>query len=91
MGRFLLPILLLATAMAQAPVSMPDWLAAYPGASPELRANSVLARATYTTSATSAEFVEHYRKLFAAAGLKFQPNSDASGWRFALPRSNAIF
>ena len=66
-------------AMCQPPPSVPGWLEAYPGASPEVRITSVLARSTYTTAAPAAEVVEHYRKLFESAGLRFQPNSDGIG------------
>ena len=39
----------------------------------------ILVESTYTTAAKPAQVVEHYRKLFEAAGLQFQPNPDGIG------------
>src|SRR5215467_10999184 len=66
-------------AMCQTPLSLPAWLESYPGAAPEVRTTSVLVRSTYTTAAATPVVVEHYRKLFETAGLRFQPNSDGIG------------
>jgi hypothetical protein len=38
-----------------------------------------LVESTYTTAAKPAQVVEHYRRLFEAAGLRFQPNADGIG------------
>jgi len=59
--------------------SMPAWLVAYPGAAVETNASSALVEAAYTTSATPDAVSEHYRKLFEAANLPFEPNPDGIG------------
>jgi hypothetical protein len=65
-------------AVCQSP-SMPTWLVSYPGATADSRAMAGLLESTYTTSARPAQVVEHYRGLFDAAGLRFQPNADGIG------------
>ena len=75
-------VLLVATrrpAVCQSPPSLPAWLVSYPGATPDSRAMGGLLESTYTTSAKPAQVVEHYRGLFEAAGLRFQPNADGIG------------
>jgi hypothetical protein len=66
-------------AVCQLSPFMPSWLVSYPGATPNSRAMGALVQSTYTTAAKPAEVVEHYRKLFEAAGLRFRPNSDGIG------------
>jgi hypothetical protein len=82
-SRFLaaVTILLLAltAAFSQAPFSMPSWLENYPGANATVQAGDSSAEASYTVDAQPAEVVAHYRKLFEAQGLAFQPNPDGMG------------
>jgi hypothetical protein len=65
-------------AVCQSP-SMPAWLVSYPGATPDSRTMGGLLESTYTTTAKPTQVVEHYRGLFEAAGLRFQPNADGIG------------
>ena len=66
-------------AVGQSPPSMPSWLVSYPGVTPNSRAMGALVESTYTTAATPAQVVDHYRKLFEDAGLRFQPRADGMG------------
>jgi hypothetical protein len=66
-------------AVGQSPPSMPSWLVTYPGATPNSRVMGALVESTYTTAATPAQVVDHYRKLFEDAGLRFQPTPDGMG------------
>jgi hypothetical protein len=68
---------------------MPSWLVSYPGVTPTSRVMGALAESTYTTAATPALVVDHYRKLFEDAGLRFQPRA-AWGPRFVAMRPSAI-
>jgi hypothetical protein len=64
----------------QAPLAMPSWLIPYPGANAATLASSAsLVEAGYTASAKPDEVVAHYRRLFDAAGLRFNSNFDGSG------------
>jgi hypothetical protein len=56
--------------------TIPIWLESYPGAKPGVRS---LTESSYTTAAQPDDIVEHYRKLFQAAGVSFQPNPDGVG------------
>ena len=58
---------------------MPPWLESYPGSTPTVHASGSLLESTYETPAQPTEVAEHYRKLFEAAGLRFQANPDGSG------------
>ena len=58
---------------------MPAWLAHYPGVTPKMQEGGGNIEVTYTTAAAPALVVEHYGKLFDAAGLPFQPNPDGIG------------
>jgi hypothetical protein len=66
-------------AVGQSPPSMPSWLVSYPGATPNSRAMGALVESTYTTAAKTAQVMDHYRKLFEDAGLRFQPRADGMG------------
>jgi len=66
-------------AVCQSPPSMPAWLVSYPGVTPNSRAMGLLVESTYTTAAKTAQVVDHYRKLFEDAGLRFQPRADGMG------------
>src|SRR5437879_6097984 len=59
--------------------SMPSWLVSYPGVTPDVQKGAGIVQTSYTTPAKPAEVVEHYRKLFESAGLRFQPNPDGMG------------
>jgi hypothetical protein len=73
-------LLLLATALfAQPKLSVPAWLASYPGANARTQATPGLVESTYETAAKPDEVVAHYRKLFETAGLFFQPGFDGMG------------
>lgn len=58
---------------------IPSWLTPYPGASPAVQVTGMNSEASYTTSAKPADVVEHFRKLFATAGVPFLPNPDGMG------------
>jgi hypothetical protein len=58
---------------------MPAWLVSYPGVTPNSRAMGLLVESNYTTAAKTAQVVDHYRKLFEDAGLRFQPRADGMG------------
>ncbi len=59
--------------------SLPAWLESYPGATASVRSSDSLVESSYTIAAQPENIVEHYRKLFEAAGLPFLPNSDGIG------------
>lgn len=69
----------LTPAFSQEVLSLPPWLENYPGAAPAVHSSSTLAESSYTIAAPPAQIVEHYRKMFDAAGLPFQPDSDGLG------------
>jgi hypothetical protein len=81
--RVLLAVFVLAAArqpaVCQLSPSMPEWLVSYPGSTPESLVMGTLVESTYRTAAKPAQVVEHYGKLFQAAGLRFQPNPDGMG------------
>jgi len=64
---------------AQGGFSFPAWLQSYPGATPTVSSTDSSAESSYTVDAQPAEVVAHYRKLFEAQGLTFQPNFDGIG------------
>jgi hypothetical protein len=64
----------------QATLVMPSWLAPYPGsAAATLVASASLVDTRYTTSDKASDVVAHYRRLFEAAGVRFNSNFDGSG------------
>jgi hypothetical protein len=64
----------------QAPLATPAWLVPYPGAQAKTTAASApTVEAVYTAAATAQEVVEHYGRLFDAAGVPFSPNFDGIG------------
>ena len=69
----------LASALAQSPISMPAWMASYPGATANTRTLPSLVESTYQTKAAPAAVVGHYDKLFESAGLSFAPTFDGMG------------
>ncbi len=64
---------------------IPSWLAPYPGAEPVSRQSAVLAESEYTAKAQPGQVVDHYRRLFAAAGVPFRP--DPMGYGFLIRAS----
>jgi len=58
---------------------MPPWLSNYPGATAQTKTYAALVEVTYNAAATPEEVTDHYRKLFEARNLGFQPNSDGVG------------
>jgi hypothetical protein len=72
-------IFALTPAFSQEAPSFPSWLKSYPGPTPIVRSSGSLIESTYTTAAQPEEIIGHYRKLFEAAGLPFQPNADGLG------------
>ena len=58
---------------AQQAPGIPNWLTPYPGGETKDRQTAVLAESVYTAAAQPREVVDHYRKLFAAAHLRFEP------------------
>ena len=75
MNRLVFMIFALTPAFAQ----LPAWLESYPGTTPSVRSTESLIESSYTIAAQPADIVEHYRKLFEAAGLPFRPNFDGIG------------
>src|ERR1700733_4637102 len=69
----------LAPAFSQPVSSLPTWLETYPGPIPAVRSSDSLVESSYTIAAQPADIVQHYRKLFEAAGLPFVPNPDGIG------------
>jgi hypothetical protein len=68
-----------AAALGQPTVSMPTWMASYPGTTPDTRTQPSLIESSYPTKARPAAVVEHYGKLFEAAGVPFTPTFDGMG------------
>ena len=69
----------LVPAFSQTAFTLPSWLVSYPGTSPKVYSGDSFAQTSYVVDAQPAEVVEHYRKLFEAQGLVFQPNPDGIG------------
>jgi len=82
----------LARAFSQQPFSLPAWLQSYPGATVTVHSSDSIIESSYTAAAQPADIVDHYRKLFEAAGLAFQPNSDGLGMsiRSAAPECDLL-
>jgi hypothetical protein len=72
-------IFALTAAFSQEAPSIPPWLKSYAGANPTVHSSRTLVESSYTTSAQTEEIIRHYRTLFEAAGLPFQPNADGLG------------
>lgn len=65
-------------ASGQAP-SMPSWLADFPGVTAQRTISGSLLEATYSAPVKPAAVIEHYRKLFEAQDLPFNPSFDGMG------------
>ena len=89
--RRLMAMAVIVPALAQAPV-FPAWLEPYPGATATAHSSPLLAESTYTASAPPSDVLAHYRKLFEAAKLPFQPNPDGIGTsiRAAAPECDLL-
>jgi len=85
-------LLAAAALFAQPTLSLPSWLSSYPGATPRTQTTPGLVESTYETAAKPDEVVAHYRKLFATAGLFFQPGFDGIGTvvRAAAPEGDLL-
>jgi len=79
MKHILLFALACAAVLGQSALTMPSWLAPYPGANPDTRTQPSLIESMYQTKAKPAAVAEHYGKLFEAAGLSFAPTFDGMG------------
>ena len=77
--RLVFIIFALTPAFSQPTTSLPAWLESYPGATPAVRFSESLVESSYTVAAQPEDIVQHYRKLFEAAGLPFQSNPDGIG------------
>src|SRR5437899_1647602 len=92
------PILLLACLAARALLcaqdapSMPSWLTVYPGADEQTRRLGPLVESNYTVAAPPRDVLSHFRQLFAAAGLPFQPGAGGNGFMIrAAPQECDLF
>jgi hypothetical protein len=72
-------IFALTPAFSQEAPSFPPWLKSYPGPTPAVHSSGTLVESSYTAAAQPEEIIRHYRALFEAAGLPFQPNADGLG------------
>jgi hypothetical protein len=90
--RLVFMIFALTPAFSQQVSSPPAWLESYPGAIPAVRSSDSLVESSYTIAAQPADIVQHYRKLFEAAGLPFLPNPDGIGTsiRAAAPECDLL-
>jgi hypothetical protein len=66
-------------AFSQDAPSFPPWLVSYSGATATVVSSGAFVESSYSIPGQPASLIEHYRKLFEAAGLSFQPNSDGVG------------
>jgi len=64
------------------PAVMPAWIVPYPGVTPVDKQELRIATSSYTTGAPPHDVLTHFRNLFAAAKLPFQP--DAMGYGFLI-------
>jgi hypothetical protein len=91
MNRLLICALSVASAAAQfvtpVPSVMPAWVVPYPGASPQNRPAGNAVESTYSVAAPPHDILTHFRTLFAAAGLPFEPEPAGFGFmiRAAAP------
>ena len=76
--RWLVLTFFVSAALA-ADLVLPEWLAPYPGASPNTQASAGLIESSYTADGTPSEVTAHYQKELAAAGVTFQSNDDGMG------------
>ncbi len=78
MRRFLM-VLSIPAALAAAELSLPDWLAPYPGVAPSMRTSAGLIESSYNAGVKPADIVAHYEKEFAAAHVESMANDDGIG------------
>ena len=79
MKRLPVLIAIVACVSGQTPLSIPSWLVSFPGTTPQTKTSSGYFESTYEVSAKPQEIITHYKKLFEAQGLPFQPNFDGMG------------
>jgi hypothetical protein len=91
-SRLTVAVLALTPAFSQDVPSLPSWLVSYSGATTTVIAGDSFVESTYSLASQPRDLVEHYRKLFEAAGLPFQPNSDGVGTsiRAAAPECDLL-
>jgi len=58
---------------------LPDWLSVYPGATAQTTSSSGVETSTYATTANPDAVIEHYRGVWAKAGLPFASNFNGVG------------
>jgi hypothetical protein len=90
MGKY---TLFLVFGCAWAQLQLPSWLVPFPGAVPSpVKASAGLAETSYIATAQPEEILAHYRALFAAANLRFNPNFDGLGTtvRAAAPECDLL-
>jgi hypothetical protein len=78
-SRLICAIFAVTPVFSQEALSLPSWLQSYPGATPTVHASDSVVQSSYASAVEPADIVEHYRKLFEAAGLPFHPNDDGMG------------
>jgi hypothetical protein len=62
-----------------APPSMPAWVAAYPGSTPNVLNRPALAEISYVANASQDQVIEFLRNQFTSAGLPFDPSDNGVG------------
>ena len=67
------------SAALAATLSMPDWLAPYPGSKPNTQTYDGVVESSYVTVAKPAAIVAHYQKEFDAAQVAADVNDDGQG------------
>ena len=75
-----------------ASLTLPEWLAPYPGATPNTQASAGLVESSYTADGTPVEVAAHYQKELAAAGVTLQSNDDGMGiaMRASIPECDLL-
>jgi hypothetical protein len=65
--------------LSQTAFSIPSWLESYPGVTADTKTFAAMAQSTYTAPVKPDAVRDHYRKLFEAQNLPFQPGFDGIG------------
>src|SRR5947208_98779 len=65
--------------LSQPAFSVPPWLENYPGVTADTKTFAAMAQSTYIAPAKPDAVRDHYRKLFEAQNLAFQPGFDGIG------------
>jgi hypothetical protein len=72
-------LVLTVSASFAANLTLPEWLAPYPGATANTQASTGLIESSYTIAAKPADVAGHYQKELAAAGVESLVNDDGLG------------